>query len=986
MWLFVVPDLRAQDPPAAPKLKDEMRQPWSRGSTDFIRQWDIAGAFPCDLFRDCLGLPAGEATATKSAPVTWTAHTSWSDFIAFDAATGAKDGAVAYALATVTRARAGKALLSVGSDDGIRVWLNGKLALTRDSNRSLTPDEDQVEVDMAAGANTLLVKAMASNSFTLRVLEPGTVLPRLSEIGPSIIEQQPEMFTVRTDISPARRDSAPVKVEVIKAGGEVLFTGTAKRGELVVVDAKGWSEGPYEARVTTRTSEGLFFVTHLPWYKGNALIKARELAAEAAKADTAKSEGIILKMLVEMVDDRLGVKLAEATGNPWPKIHSPLMEFDELMLERVGKVGRVRSNGFVRLAWRDEVDDTPQFSRAYLPSNYDASKKWPLVLQMHGFNPANPVYWRWWSADSRHALDTEFTNDQGVIYIEPHGRGNVQYMGFADSDILRGLAEAKRLFNVDEDRVYLTGDSMGGWGTWNVSTRHPELFAAIAPVFGGVDYHSTMPEEDLAKLSPIDRYFNEKQSSWSMAESLVSTPIYVHHGDMDKAVNVDWSRWGVKLLQRWGYDVRYREYPGKIHEALQANNGPMNIEWFLKYKRDPNPRKVRIRSAELRNAGAWWARVQQSASPQAFTVVDAEVVDRNVIRLDTDNVLDIVLTPGAALVDPAKPVNVIWNGVAHDLRVQGGALRLTDPAYKPARLHKTPALPGSHNMDFFVTPFAVVIGTSSKDPAMNELCREKAKNFVDAWREWQKFPPRVFLDTEITDADIARYSLMLIGGADANRVSAKLAAKLPLRLSPNAVRIDGREFKTSDAGVQLMYPHPLNAARYVWIFAGTSANGMYQTEPSPFRRYDWDYVIVDGHIPAHKQKVSPQDTRVVSGTFDYNWRFADALSRPGDAEVRKNGRQLRRADPNLKIDAKVLDSYVGRYQFDNARLLEVFREGQRFWGKVGNEESDFVAESETSFNVAKFNTRIFFERDASGKVTGITGYGTDGDFAARRLE
>jgi len=289
-------------------------------------------------------------------------------------------------------------------------------------------------------------------------------------------------------------------------------------------------------------------------------------------------------------------------------------------------------------------------------------------------------------------------------------------------------------------------------------------------------------------------------------------------------------------------------------------------------------------------------------------------------------------------------------------------------------------------MDFFVTPFAVVIGTSSKDPDMNALSREKAKNFVDAWREWQKFPPRVFLDTEITDADIARYSLMLIGGSDANRVSARLAAKLPLRLSPNAVHIDGKEFKTRDAGVQLMYPHPLNAARYVWIFTGTSANGMYQTEPSPFRRHDWDYVIVDGHIPAHKQKAAPHDTHVVSGTFDYNWRFASALSRPGNAEIRANGRQVRRADPNLKIDAKVLDSYVGRYQFDNGRVLEVFRDGTRFWGKVGNDESDFVAESETSFNAAKYNTRIFFERDVSGKVTGVTGYGSDGDFAAKRLE
>ena len=266
-----------------------------------------------------------------------------------------------------------------------------------------------------------------------------------------------------------------------------------------------------------------------------------------------------------------------------------------------------------------------------------------------------------------------------------------------------------------------------------------------------------------------------------MAESLVNTPVYVHHGDIDQAVNVDWSRWGVKLLQRWGYDVRYHEYPGKGHEALAVTNSALSVEWFLKHRRDPNPRKVRIRSAELRNAAAWWARVQQAETPLDFMRVDAEVIDRNVIRLDTDNVLDIVLTPGPALVDPAQPVSVVWNGVARDMRITDGALRLTSPGYKPAPLHKTPKLPGGSS-DFFMTPFAVVVGTSSKDPDMVALCKAKAQAFVDAWKDWQKQTPRVFLDTEITDADLKRYSLILIGGADANRVTAKFAAKVPLRI------------------------------------------------------------------------------------------------------------------------------------------------------------------------------------------------------------
>jgi predicted peptidase len=192
--------------------------------------------------------------------------------------------------------------------------------------------------------------------------------------------------------------------------------------------------------------------------------------------------------------------------------------------------GRIRPFGFVRLAWRDEVDGTPQYCRAYLPAGYDRSKKWPTVWQLHGYNPANPVYWDWWSADNRGYVHTETAGYGDIIYIEPHGRGNTQYLEMGDTDVLRCLAEAKRLLSVDENRVYLTGDSMGGWGTWNVASRHPDLFAAIAPVFGGVDYRSELTEEQLAALDPVERFWEDKRSLVHGGQ-LINMPIYVHHGD-----------------------------------------------------------------------------------------------------------------------------------------------------------------------------------------------------------------------------------------------------------------------------------------------------------------------------------------------------------------------------------------------------------------------------------------------------------------------
>jgi hypothetical protein len=328
-------------------------------------------------------------------------------------------------------------------------------------------------------------------------------------------------------------------------------------------------------------------------------------------------------------------------------------------------------------------------------------------------------------------------------------------------------------------------------------------------------------------------------------------------------------------------------------------------------------------------------------------------------------------------------VSVVWNGVARDMRVDDGALRLTSAGYKPALLHKTPKLPGASS-DFFMTPFAVVVGTSSKDSGMVALCKAKAQGFVDAWKDWQKQTPRVFLDTEITDADLKRYSLILIGGADANRVTAKFAAKVPLRVTANSVRIDGQEFKVHDAAVQLIYPSPANAERYVWIFAGTSPGGMYFAEASPLRVPPWDYAIVDGHAPAFKQAASSEELRVVSGSFDYNWRFASALQVPGNAEARAKSHQLEMPDPDFRLEPKVLASYVGRYQIVDGPNVEVILQDGKLIALAG-QPTEMIPESADVFFAPAVNARVFFTRDASGKVTGFTGSG-DGEFEAKRLE
>ncbi len=243
---------------------------------------------------------------------------------------------------------------------------------------------------------------------------------------------------------------------------------------------------------------------------------------------------------------------------------------------------------------------------------------------------------RWWSIADRH---NGVADRNGLIVLEPMGRGNVDYRWMGERDVLRCLDEATRRFQVDRDRVYLSGESMGGNGTWLIASRHPQLFAAAAPVYGGWDYRINVngyAYTNPQATRPMERFVQEAHASFASAEGLRNVPLYVLHGDQDAAVPVEQSRHGVRLLQRWGYDVRYREIPGRGHEDLKARDEI--AAWLLEHRRDPAPQEVRLRSYDLAGASAHWVKVLAWQSPLEMIEARARLVDRGLVRIDTKNV------------------------------------------------------------------------------------------------------------------------------------------------------------------------------------------------------------------------------------------------------------------------------------------------------------------------------------------------------------
>jgi hypothetical protein len=301
---------------------------------------------------------------------------------------------------------------------------------------------------------------------------------------------------------------------------------------------------------------------------------------------------------------------------------------------------------------------------------------------------------------------------------------------------------------------------------------------------------------------------------------------------------------------------------------------------------------VRARAAEYKSAAAYWVQIEQRVDPLAFMLADAEIMGHNTIRLDTENVAGVSLSPHGSLVDPSKPLEVIWNGTDRRVsRFERGRVTLWIQGYAcaPGELCKRPGLEGPIS-DVINTPFAIVCGTMASDPAMRQQCEQAALALRRHWEGVQHWSPRHFRDTEISEADLAEYSLILIGGPDDNLVVQKLGAELPLAIHEDQIVLDGRSFEARDAVVQLIYPHPLNPDRCVVITAANSAEGMSLAVPHPPPTWigignmpliehvpeDVDFVIADGRVAGGEGEGTERKVRVIaSGVFDHRWHLRE---------------------------------------------------------------------------------------------------------------
>jgi len=211
--------------------------------------------------------------------------------------------------------------------------------------------------------------------------------------------------------------------------------------------------------------------------------------------------------------------------------------------------------------------------RIYLPSKMPL-KPIPALIFLHGAGERGEDN----KVQVKHAvrdLITYSINNEPMIIIAPQCPPNKKWaevdwsklshtmpqeISFAMRMTMEILDQVCKDYPVDSHRLYITGLSMGGYGTWDIIQRFPGKFAAAMPVCGGGDVAGAPLFKDL--------------------------PIWVFHGDKDGAVPVSRSRDMVAALKACGSKVKYTEYPGVGHNCwTQTYADPEVLKWFFSQKR-----------------------------------------------------------------------------------------------------------------------------------------------------------------------------------------------------------------------------------------------------------------------------------------------------------------------------------------------------------------------------------------------------------------
>lgn len=413
-------------------------------------------------------------------------------------------------------------------------------------------------------------------------------------------------------------------------------------------------------------------------------------------------------------------------------------------------------------------------------------------------------------------------------------------------DALEVLAHAKATLEHDPTKVWLTGHSMGGHGTWTVGGHFPDKFAAVAPSAGWESFWSYSGsggnfQEKTAVTELLDRSANPSRTLLRK-NNYRQQAVYILHGDADDNVPVSEARNMRDALKDFHTDLQYFEQPGANHWWDAGNDdGADCLDWqpiFDTFARRRLPRIYEVQSVDFttvcpeHTADCHWARIEMQQVQLAPSRVQLKLLpNQGVFEGTTENIarlslqLEGVITPREKItikLDGAELSEIAWpeSGRLHLRRGAKGWAVIEAPGA---------AMKGPQRYGWFKNAFrhhyVLVYGTQGS-AAENAWSYQKARFDAEQWWVRGNGAVEIVADTEFDPRQFPDRGLIVYGNADSNAAYNLLLKDAPVQLGKGAVRIGERKLDGDDLTMLFSYPRPDSAVASVAVVGGTGIAGM----------------------------------------------------------------------------------------------------------------------------------------------------------------